>query len=205
MELGPQILADASLLLAVTAGRVANFCDHVEHNEPADITAVRRAGEELRLIAVELSDRADRDPVELYACRLASIEQRNVLWHTTALDGAQLVRTAETWRALQLVQSAHDRAYHADVVGLTKTDQLRHYALHVAKLAGATAGVARGEIDEADWLQRRVPDMLLFGIKLATVSGEKLSEEHLPHRNPSGEAQRDGTTADTVRAIVPLH
>lgn len=176
------ILVDAALAIAVLSGDIANHCDHVEHNEPADLKAVRLAGRDLRTTAVGLSLEAEQDPVALYARRLATIEQRNVLWHEDALDGAALARSASTWRALQLVQSAHDTAYHVDVVGLAKANQLRHYALHVTKLAGSTAAVARGDGDLADWLHRRVPDMLLFGIKLATVSGEKLPDDDVPRR-----------------------
>jgi hypothetical protein len=181
MELQSQAYVDAALLLAVLAGDVANFCDHAEHNEPADVEHVRRAGDELRLLSVELSATSGRDAIELYADRIAQIEARNVLGHEEALDGADLARAAGTWRDLQLVQAAHDKSYHADVVGLSKAEQLRHYALHVAKLAGATAALARGAGDPTDWLVRRVPDMLLFGLKLATVTGLKLSDEPLPH------------------------
>jgi hypothetical protein len=78
MAPGSHVYVDAALLLAVLAGDVANYCDHAEHNEPCDIEDVRRAGEELRLIALELSARVGRDPVELYAERLAQIERRNV-------------------------------------------------------------------------------------------------------------------------------
>ena len=181
---GSPILADAALAIAVASGDVANYCDHVEHNEVTDLGAVRRAGRDLRTTAVALSLEAKQDPVALYARRLATIEHRNVLWHEDALDGAALARSASTWRALQLVQAAHDKTYHLDVVGLAKANQLRHYALHVAKLAGSTAVVARGDGDLADWLDRRVPDMLLFGIKLATVSGEKLPDDDVPRRRP---------------------
>jgi len=202
MQLGSQILLDTGLVLAVAAGEVANFCDHVEHNEGADVTTVRKAGEDLRSAAVELSLTAGCDPLELYACRLASIETRNVLCHETSLDGAALARAAETWRGLQLVQAAHDKAYHGDVVGLSKADQLRHYALHLAKLAGATAAVARGEGDPKDWLVRRVPDMLLFGLKLATVTGQKLSDDPLPRGD--GSQVSGGRSTLSGSASAPL-
>jgi len=191
ISVGSSILVDAALAIAVMSGDVANHCDHVEHNEAADLDAIRRAGRDLRTTAVALSLEAAQDPVALYVRRLAAIEQRNVLWHDGAFDGAALARSASTWRALQIVQAAHDKAYHSDVVGLAKADQLRHYALHVAKLAGSTAVVARGDGDLADWLHRRVPDMLLFGIKLATVSGEKLPEEDVPRRRPATPIPRE--------------
>jgi hypothetical protein len=200
MPLPPQTLSDAGLALAATAGEVANYCDHVEHNEPADPEVVRVAGEQLRRMGFKLSWRLGHDPLELYARRLEAIESRNVLWSANSLDGAQLARSADTWRALQLVQVAHDRAYHADVVGMAKIDQLRHYALHLAKLAGATAAVARGEADQADWLERRVPDMLLFGLKLSTVSGEKLPEDHFPGKR-SVEFDHGETPADQDAAV----
>jgi hypothetical protein len=187
MQPASHVLVDTALTIAVAASEVANFCDHVEHNEIADLEAVRRAGRQLRETAIALSLDAGEDPIVLYARRLAAIEARNVLWHDDSLDGAELARSASTWRALQLVQAAHDKAYHADVVGLAKSNQLRHYALHVAKLAGATAAVAKGDADPADWLSRRVPDMLLFGLKLATVSSQKLSEEAVPRHRPAAE------------------
>jgi len=49
-------------------------------------------------------------------------------------------------------------------------------ALHVAKVAGAAASVARGESPEGDFVSRRVPNMLLFGLKLSTVNSEKLPD-----------------------------
>ena len=172
-------LVSAALDLATASSAVSNYCDHVEHNERTEIEDVREAGAVLRATAVRLSSIGGYDPVELYARRLAAIEARHVLHTEDSFDGEAAVREIADWRGLQLVQATHDRAYHADVIGLTKCDQLRHYALHVAKLAGATAQVARGELDRADWLQRRVPDMLLFGLKLATVTSEALPAEEV--------------------------
>jgi len=185
MIVDSQLLHDSALRLAVASGEVANYRDHGEHNEPADIETVRRAGEELRTTAVELSSNAGADAIELYAARLAAIESRNVLSCRGSFDGAAAARAAGSWRALQLVQAEHDRAYHSDVVGLAKWDQLNHYALHLAKLAGATAAVARGDAPSDDWLVRRVPDMLLFGLKLATVTGQKLADEELRQPDPT--------------------
>lgn len=175
MSLTRPDLVNAALELATASAAVSNFCDHAEHNEPADIGDVRVAAGVLRATSVRLSRQAGHDPVELYADRLASIEQRNVLHFDGALDSGAEAREAGEWRSLQLIQAKHDHAYHADVVGLTKSEQLRHYALHVAKLAGATAQVATGDLSRSDWLERRVPDMLLFGLKLSTVTGERLS------------------------------
>lgn len=183
-------LVDAALDLATASAAVSNYCDHVEHNERADVEDVREAGAVLRATGVRLSRLGGYDPVELYARRLAVIEERNVLHSEGTFDGEGTARAAADWRGLQLVQAAHDRAYHADVVGLTKCDQLRHYALHVAKLAGGTARVARGEVPRMDWLERRVPDMLLFGLKLATVTSQVLPVEGVEDSRPLGESPR---------------
>jgi hypothetical protein len=167
---------DVVLPLSQVAGDVANYCDHIEHCEPADIEVVRRAGGVLRNTGTQIAEASGRNPVELYAGRLGMIEQRNVLWHSGSYDGAAAALTARSWRALQLVQVEHDRAYHPDVIGSPKCQQLHHFALHLAKLAGSSAAVACGVAEHEDWLTRRVPDMLLFGVKLATVTGQKLDD-----------------------------
>jgi hypothetical protein len=182
MRFSQDDLVGAALDLATASAAVSNYCDHVEHNELTEVEDVRKAGAVLRATAVRLSLAGGYDPVELYARRLAVIEARHVLHTEDSFDGEAAALEIDNWRGLQLVQADHDRAYHADVIGLTKCDQLRHYALHVAKLAGATAQAARGELDRADWLQRRVPDMLLFGLKLATVTSESLPAEEVEGR-----------------------
>jgi len=183
-------LVDAALDLATASAAVSNYCDHVEHNERADVGDVQEAGAVLRATGARLSRVGGYDPVDLYARRLSMIEQRNVIHCEGSFDGAAAARDAADWRALQLVQVAHDHAYHADVIGLTKCDQLRHYALHVAKLSGATACVARGEAPQKDWLERRVPDMLLFGMKLATVTLQALPTEAVEAGNEPNASPR---------------
>ena len=180
MGLSQEDLVAAALELSSIAGVVGNVCDHVEHNESADPMEVRVAGQRLRAIAVHLATRSGRSIMDLYAERLRAIEERNVLYRDGGFDGAQGVTKTASWRELQMVQIEHDRFYHPDVIGLTKADQLRHYALHLAKLAACAADTARGFTACDDFLHRRVPDMLLFGIKLATVTGEKLGSER-PH------------------------
>ncbi len=180
-------LIDALLDLAPAAAAVANYCDHVEHNERVEIGWVREAARTLRETSLHLCAIAGVDPVKLYAARLAVIEQRNVHHCEGSLDGAAAARGVGEWRALQLVQDRHDHAYHFDVVGLTKSEQLRHYALHVAKLAGACAEAAADDLDQDDFLRRRVADMLLFGMKLSTVTSEKLPAE--PIAASGGNAQ----------------
>lgn len=174
-----------ALELSAAAASVANYCDHVEHNEEADRDWVRNAGRALRGLASEICVFDDADLRALYAARLRIIEERNPVWSPRELDGGSLVESAVTWRDLQLAQAAHDRHYHPDVVGLAKNDQLRHYALHLAKLAGAVADRARCRGDHVDFMARRVPDMLLFGLKLATVTGDHLPATDVAASSPA--------------------
>jgi hypothetical protein len=160
--------------VARASAAVANYCDHAEHNEPTDREWVTRAGQKLRLSALEIAAHEDEDLFTLYATRLHQIEHRNPLWSEEGPDGRDLVLSASNWRELQLVQSEHDRYYHPDVVGLAKLDQLRHYALHVAKLTGVLAELAADAGDHDSFRARRLPDLALFGVKLSTVTGECL-------------------------------
>jgi hypothetical protein len=165
-----------ALATAPCAAAVANYCDHTEHNEVAAAEWVTTAADELRRLAMDFGGEANLDVVHLYAERLGAIEARNVLARPGAFDGHAAALAAETWRDLQLVQVEHDRYYHADVIGLAKVEQLRHYALHLAKIVGAFAVAA----DAEELINRRLPDVLLFGIKLQTVMGKRLADEALP-------------------------
>lgn len=165
-----------ALRLAPQAAAVANYCDHIEHNEIADRGWVLEAGEHLRRLACELATRPGLSPIDLYAERLGEIEARNVLVHPGSYDGHRAALEARTWRDLQLVQVEHDRHYHPDVLGMAKDQQLRHYALHLAKAVGAFAEPR----DQQELLHRRLPDVLLFAIKLSTVMGARLPDEVLP-------------------------
>jgi hypothetical protein len=169
---------DYALRLAPAAASVANFCDHAEHNEVAERHWVLGPAARLRELALEIAGAAGLDLVELYAERLGAIEARNVLSRPGGFDGHRAALGADSWRDLQLVQIEHDHRYHPDVCGLTKAEQLRHYALHLAKIVGAFAEPAPAE----DLLVRRLPDILLFAIKLHTVMGVRLADEPLLSR-----------------------
>ena len=171
---------DFALRLAPVAAGVANFCDHVEHNEIADRAWVIDAGAYLRVLACDQAVAAGFSPIQLYAERLGDIEARNVLGHPGAYDGHRAALEADTWRELQLVQAEHDRHYHPDVLGLAKDEQLRHYALHLTKIVGAFAE-PRGQ---RELVHRRLPDALLFAIKLSTVMSVRLPDERLPALTP---------------------
>ena len=165
--------------LARASAAVANFCDHAEHNEQVELSWVRDSARRLREIACEAAAEEGLDLRGIYAARLRAIEEKNPLGSPDSPDGGTAVETAETWRDLQLAQAAHDRYYHCDVIGLTKAHQLLHYALHLAKLAGAYAELASGEIELEDFHSRRLPDTLLFGLKLSTVTGKRLPDSAL--------------------------
>lgn len=177
MTIDASVLNEALLTLAQEAGAIANFCDHAEHAEDNAIGDVRAAARRLRATGVALCEAVAHDPVALYRNRLRQIERRNVLFEPGGFDAAEHIEHGASWRELQLLQIAHDREYHPDVLGLPKLEQIRHFALHVAKLAGAVAGAIKGEVPEADLVARRIPDMLIFGVKLSTVSAERLPDE----------------------------
>jgi hypothetical protein len=165
--------------MAPAAAAVANYCDHAEHNEPAETAWVVDAGNELSRLALDFSHTAEVNLPEVYAERLGAIEARNVVAQPGAPDGRTAALAAGTWRDLQLVQIEHDRYYHPDVFGLSKTEQLRHYAFHLSKIVGAFAEPA----EHHDLINRRLPDVLLFAIKLQTVMGRRLAEEPIPTPN----------------------
>ena len=165
--------------IAVAASQVANYCDHSDHNEAVNADWVLGAGQTLRSVAQRIAARERLDLLGLYAKRLKTIETRNVASATFSYDGAAAVREATTWRELQLVQLEHDRHYHPDVIGLHKSEQLQHYALHLAKLVGALAAEPSEPEQHDSFVATRLPDMLLFGMKLATVMGTKLPDTEL--------------------------
>jgi hypothetical protein len=164
---------------AKAAGQVANYCDHADHNEPVDSAWVLGAAESLRSIALRVAVREGVDIVEAYAARLEEIEGRNVRGPFEAFDGPGEARAARTWRQLQRVQTEHDRLFHPDVAGLHKSDQLQHYVLHLSKLVAALASQPSSGDPHVDFVTRRLPDMLLFGIALSTVMAQKLPETQI--------------------------
>jgi hypothetical protein len=177
---------DFTLAAAAHAAAVANYCDHVEHNEVVARGWVTGAGDGLRQLALDFATRTSVDVLSLYADRLTMIESKNVLKGPDSFDGGAAADNAVTWRELQLVQAEHDRVYHPDVVGLAKVEQLRHYALHLTKIVGAFAACASGFGDAEEISVRRLPDTLLFAIKLHTVMGAPLPEEPLPRQGAPG-------------------
>jgi hypothetical protein len=187
----PSPFQQFALRLAPLGASVANYCDHVEHNEFADRDWVLASASELREAAGELAERFGLNMVELYAERVGEIEARNVLARPDGYDGHRAALEARTWRELQLVQCDHDRHYHPDVVGMAKDQQLQHYALHLAKAVGAFAEPRT----EEELLHRRLPDVLLFAIKLPTVMGVRLPDEALPRATSTAAVPAAALTA----------
>jgi hypothetical protein len=166
--------------LVRVSGTLATYCDRAEHSEGADRDVIKDAARELRRVAVDASRSTGYDLQALYAERLAGIEARHPAFGDGLFDGAEEVRRAKSWAQLQNVQYRHDLTYHPDVAGLAKWDQVRHYTLHTAKLAMLALDAGTSASGEGGWnefLAHRLPDIVIFGIKLSTVAGEKLTED----------------------------
>lgn len=165
--------------LVAAVGQLARHCDRAEHNEQTSRDLLVNVGETLREMAVALVGSRSA-VIGAYADRIDQVEMRHPLGGAEVFEGGQAIRDAKTWLDLQRAQIRHDLIYHADVVGLAKYDQLRHYTLHLAKLAWLMqeAGYADEDAHE-EFLSSRVPDLFLFGIKLATVAGARLPEQTL--------------------------
>lgn len=166
---------DAAGPLAAASASLAGYCDRAEHLEKTDPELIREAGATLRCLALMLAENNKIDLVGAYRSRLEGVEQRHPLYPAGFAAVDAIPSQGATWRQLQRVQWEHDRHYHPDVLGLSRYEQLRHYAFHLAKLAGAAAKAADG--DESAFLARRLPDLLLFGVKLATLTNEPLPDE----------------------------
>jgi hypothetical protein len=173
-------LARSLRLVARTLGQLATYCDKAEHNELSDLSGLRNSASQLREIAEDLAGSAGVELRPCYSDRLFNLERNHVLAGPGAPAPWTEVDAAKTWRDLQLAQVNHDRFYHPDIFGMSKQDQLRHYTLHVAKIAGHLATVCS---DVSRWRlfgQTRLVDLVLFGIKISTVTGEVLAEDPLP-------------------------
>lgn len=163
------------LLLRVvseSAGDLAEYCDRVEHVEPTVGDPVVEVGMRLREGACWAAQAMRADLFDLYMFRLTQIERRHPV-HPPMVRAHQ-----RTWSGLQAFQVSHDEAFHPDVWGLPRVDQLRHYTLHVAKLAGAVSGMWDHEAPEWEvFAKTRLPDIAVFGVKLATLRNVRLPDE----------------------------
>lgn len=174
---------DVVRCLVTVAGQLAQFCDRAEHNEASERATIVDAGTTLRSFALSFLGRLGVDAIDSYAIRLTEIEHRSPLAGEDVFDADESVRQAKTWRALQRSQARHDGAYHPDVNGLAKIDQLRHYTQHLSKLAWYFQDEVGGTGVDHDATIARVVDMLVFGVKLATVCGQLLPDEPIELTN----------------------
>lgn len=171
--------------LALAAGEVALYCDRAEHAEEADVALLRSCAERLLNLSVRTSQALRCDVFVLYATRLGAVERRAAVVPGGAFDGAAAAAAAETWRDLQHVQAAHDRDHHPDVMGLARLDQVRHCAFHVAKIVSWAARAREDDRDLPHVRDVRIPDALLFGLKLATLARVRLPSAALPREEPA--------------------
>lgn len=171
-------LTRAAFELIQAASDCASFCEHIEHNEPADTHRVVVAGRVMRRMAVALASQSGLSLRQAYETRIRQVEASSLLARsdegsTKRLVGADALSNAKCWDEVQRAQVAHDRHFHPDVFGLSKVDQLRHYTFHVTKLAGLLTNA----IDLGNWdafRDERLADIAVFGVKLATVCNERL-------------------------------
>lgn len=172
--------------LVRVAAALAAYCEHVEHNEPTlpqlPIDAARR----LRALAADLAAGARLDLATCYAERIERVEVASLYSQipnstSLSLPGAQAMKGSTTWADFQAAQVIHDRQFHPDVFGLSKIDQLRHYTLHVTKLAGLLIDA----IDSNRWgdfAPNRLADLAIFGVKIATACNDRLPAAELSSR-----------------------
>ena len=171
-------LTRAVLDLIHAASACASFCEHIEHNEPANTNQVVVAAQTMRHIAALLAKQSQLSLRQTYEDRIRNVEAASLLAcaadaPAALLVGADALSTAQCWDEVQVAQVAHDRHFHPDVFGLSKVDQLRHYTFHVTKLAGLLAEtLEQGKWDE--FRDQRLADIAVFGVKLATVCNERL-------------------------------
>lgn len=159
-------------------GLLSGWCDRAEHNEGTARAELLDCGARLRTLGLGVLRAEGLDPLGAYSRRLRQMEAKNVLWGAHApVDVPAALLATRTWRDVQLLQVEHDRLYHPDVFGLPRGQQLQHYVLHLAKLARHLQIVHRDPTARAEWAAGRVADLLVFGVKLATVANHPLADE----------------------------
>ena len=165
--------------IAKGSALISNYCDHCEHAETSKASWGIECGDILQDVAVQIGRHEKVDLHTLYAERLERVEHRNLFWESPeAPNGRELVLSASDWRGLQNAQITHNIYYNPDVTYMSRMNQMRHYAFHVAKLTGAVANqVESGPTEE--FISTRLPDMLIFRVLIATTMSQKLPEDPL--------------------------
>ncbi len=87
-------------------------------------------------------------------------------------------------REMQKFQSEHDVKYHAEIASWPVKDQIEHCTLHLAKLAGMFSSycekVQMNEAADSSLLfTERIPDILIFALKMATLADMDIEEAYL--------------------------
>jgi hypothetical protein len=171
-----QLFTDHMHALVRAGGMVGKYCDRAEHAE-GPVAVFVEVGELLRAQAVRMAAELRLDLRDLYAVRLHHVEVRNPAYAPDEFDGAAAARAAVTWRDWQLAQLRHDRIYHPEVSGLSKYDQVRHFAFHLQYLTWLADEACASPALRNAYVADRVPDVLLFGLKFATIAGQHLQPE----------------------------
>jgi hypothetical protein len=159
------------------SGVIGQYCDRADHNEATSPETIREVGWGLRKLAQTIAAELGLDLRSLYAERVARVEAAHILGGQGFFDGGKSIREGTTWHAWQIAQMNHDRVYHPDVAGLPKNSQLSHIGHHIAKLAWRMQQTITSADKRDEFLINRVADLVLFGVKLATVTGQRLPEE----------------------------
>jgi len=85
---------------------------------------------------------------------------------------------------LQKVQRKHDEKFHHDVMSWGRSKQIEHCAFHLSKLAGLFSTycekIHHGEsYDVSRLTSDRVPDLMIFALKLANIFDLDLEQVYL--------------------------
>lgn len=166
--------------MIAAAGQLADNCEHVEHSDAARYR-VGAIAESLCQTASRMAHQAGFGLGQLYVVRIWGGESKSLLRFVgpgqVDLSGLRIMMAAKTWRQFQIGQVAHDRQFHPDVFGMSRYEQLRHYSFHVTKLVWLMDRATKGHLPLDEFYAVRLPDIALFGVKLATLVGQELPDE----------------------------
>ncbi len=86
-------------------------------------------------------------------------------------------------RELQEFQRSHDEKFHADVMSFDRAKQIEHSTFHLAKLAGLFGTYCEKMHHEEEFdiglLRTRIPDILVFALKLGNLFDIDLERAYL--------------------------
>jgi hypothetical protein len=173
----PNVVRSAALELVEATAEIARYCDHVDHVELAEVQSVLEAAASIRSSASVLAGASGQRLQQAWADRLAAFESRHPVLEPS--EAPESIRVSRTWRELQLAQYGHDAIFHPDILGLTRHDQLVHAVVHLVKAQGALCRSLRAP-DPAENVAIHAVDCAVFGVKIATLCGERLTDSDGP-------------------------